>query len=497
MRKYFAIFLSVCVLVSLVALTGCSLWGYDDDDDVVAPEATMKAFGIVDLPGDGKGDLKNLRGAAVTLADSLKAQAWERTMVGGIATETVAGPEVDVNSDDGSYTVTFPVKDSYYFVKITSGNNANFTMLAMLGLLEPTKDTTKIESKADVTPTTTLVGSIILKTTDQLIRPEDVATDTVEFTTMLTTLTNTLDTTTGDGNVAAVDETIAVAVTGVTLKPTSTGIKAGATETLTATVAPTYATNKAVTWASSNTAVATVNNGVVTGVAVGVATISVTLNSDTTKKAECLVTVSEVPVTGVTLDNATLALYVGDSSTLTATVAPANAANKTVAWTSTDDTIASVTNGVVKGLAAGVATITVTTADGGFTAKCTVTVSVKTTTSVTLQGTVSGRALSEVLIKITGVAADFTTTTSLPDTASTPKTWVLSKDADLTTTYGTLILRAQADTNGTAVTLADGFTLFADFNALTFTTGLPTGAQVFILNQGTDPVSTVTQSNVL
>lgn len=200
------------------------------------------------------------------------------------------------------------------------------------------------------------------------------------------------------------------------------------------------------------------------------------------------------PVTGVTLNKETTALSVSASETLIAAVAPDTATNKAVTWSSSNTSVATVDdNGKVTGVAVGQATITVTTVDGSLTDTCVVTVQ----SPVALQGTVSGRALSEVLIKITGVAADFTTTTSLPDTASTPKTWVLSKDADLTTTHGALILRAQADSNGTAISLADGFKIFADFDSLTFTTDLPTGAQVFILNQGTDPATVVTQSDVL
>jgi len=476
-RKYFAIFLSVCVLVSLVALTGCSLWGYDDDDDVIAPAASMTISGSVDIPGDGIG-ASNLRGA-VTLASNLKAQAYTLA-VGG--TETPVGTAVDVSSADGSYTVTFTAAAGYYFVKITSADVATFKMLNVVGNLATTDTTTT----ANVTSETTAVALVVISnSTTELMDPTTVAAADVA-----TTKTAIETAIAGDGDVESITPT--VAATALALNKTTAGIVVGATEALTATITPTYATN--VTWTSSAATIASVNaTGVVRGVAAGVATITVAADGGLT--ATCLVTVSEVPVTGVTLNKNATTLTVGANETLTANVAPSNAADKTVEWTTSAVGIASVNNGVVTAVAPGVATITVTTTDGGFTANCLVTVAVQTTTNVSLQDTVSGRALSEVLIKITGVAADFTTTVTLPDANS--KNWVLSKDADLTTTHGALILRAQADTNGTAVTLADGFTLFADFNALTFTTGLPTGAQVFILNQGTDPVSTVTQSNVL
>ena len=81
-----------------------------------------------------------------------------------------------------------------------------------------------------------------------------------------------------------------------------------------------------------------------------------------------------IPVTGVTLDKDTLVLGANETATLTATVAPANATNKTVTWTTSNDQVAAVDNGKVTGVGAGEATITVTTADGGFKAACTVTV---------------------------------------------------------------------------------------------------------------------------
>jgi hypothetical protein len=83
-----------------------------------------------------------------------------------------------------------------------------------------------------------------------------------------------------------------------------------------------------------------------------------------------------VAVTGVALDKTTLPLVVGASETLTATVAPEDATNKAVAWSSSDKAVADVTDGTVKAVAAGTATITVTTADGGKTAVCEVSVTV-------------------------------------------------------------------------------------------------------------------------
>ena len=98
-------------------------------------------------------------------------------------------------------------------------------------------------------------------------------------------------------------------------------------------------------------------------------------NGVTSQAATLTVTAATVSVTGVSLDKTELSLTVGGTETLTATVAPDNATDKTVTWTSSNPSVATVENGVVTAVSAGTATITVTTDDGGKNATCTVTVS--------------------------------------------------------------------------------------------------------------------------
>ena len=163
----------------------------------------------------------------------------------------------------------------------------------------------------------------------------------------------------------------AVAVTDVSLNKTRTTLTVGDKVTLTATVAPANATNKAVTWTSDNESVATVANGVVTAKAAGTAVITVS-SVDGNKTATCTVTVNPgtAAVTGVTLNENRITLTVGGYKRLSATVAPANAANKTVTWASDNNSVATVENGIVMAVAAGEAVIRATTEDGGFTAEC-------------------------------------------------------------------------------------------------------------------------------
>lgn len=82
-----------------------------------------------------------------------------------------------------------------------------------------------------------------------------------------------------------------------------------------------------------------------------------------------------VAVTGVSLNKESTTISVGGSETLTATIAPSNATDTAVTWTSDDTDVATVADGVVTGESEGTATITVTTHDGSFTDTCEVTVS--------------------------------------------------------------------------------------------------------------------------
>ena len=81
-----------------------------------------------------------------------------------------------------------------------------------------------------------------------------------------------------------------------------------------------------------------------------------------------------VSVTSVSLNKASTSIEVGGAETLEASVAPTNATNQGVSWSSSNTSIATVSNGVVRGVAEGSATITVTTSDGGYTATCSVTI---------------------------------------------------------------------------------------------------------------------------
>ncbi len=168
-----------------------------------------------------------------------------------------------------------------------------------------------------------------------------------------------------------------IPTTGVTVTPANQTINVGNTFTITPTVTPDNATDKSVIWTSSDDTIATVDdNGNVTALMEGTATITATTN-DGGFTAICTVTVNSerVDVTGVSLSATAKTINAGENFYLTANVTPDNATEKSVTWTTSDDTIATVDdNGKVTATGDGTATITATTNDGGFTASCVITV---------------------------------------------------------------------------------------------------------------------------
>ena len=174
-----------------------------------------------------------------------------------------------------------------------------------------------------------------------------------------------------DGVPAGWTNEVLYPVKSVTLDKTSLEMIAGSAETgtaiLTATVGPEYASDKTVFWLTSNEKVATVDDdGKVTAVGSGEAKITATAGG---KHASCTVKVT-VLVNSITLDKTELDMKVGDNPvTLTATVIPDGATDKTVTWSSSNEKAATVdANGKVTAIGNGETTITATA--GGKTATC-------------------------------------------------------------------------------------------------------------------------------
>lgn len=167
-----------------------------------------------------------------------------------------------------------------------------------------------------------------------------------------------------------------IPVTSVTLAPETLSIEEGKTAGLTATISPANATTQQHSWASENGKIAkaygeTLNTAKVTAIGVGKTTITYTIGG---KEASCEVTVTPrtISVESITLNKTQLSLVKGATETLTATVLPTTATDKTVIWESGDTAVATVKDGIVTAVAAGNATITAKA--GEKTATCAVTV---------------------------------------------------------------------------------------------------------------------------
>ena len=237
-----------------------------------------------------------------------------------------------------------------------------------------------------------------------------------------------------------------VAVTSVTLNKTSLELTEGDDEILSAAVMPVNATDKTVTWESSDEDVVSVENGVIVAKKGGRAVITATAGN---KSANCTVTVKTrfVPVSEITLDKSYIELTEGDEETLTAVVMPENATDKTVVWSTSDESVAAVENGVITALKPGKAVITATA--GAVSASCTVEVKERyyEVTSVELDKTT-------LEIRIGGTYTF--TATILPENASNKTLVWESSDEDVLTVNGGTVTPVGVGKATVTVKAADG-----------------------------------------
>lgn len=190
--------------------------------------------------------------------------------------------------------------------------------------------------------------------------------------------TATITITTKDGNkTAKVTVTVtanAVPVTGISLDQTAISLVEGESLKLNATVTPDNATDKTVTWTSSDQAVATVDgSGQVTAVAEGTAVITAQAGD---KTATCDVTVNakEIPLENIVVEPATLELKEGATFDLNVVFLPEGASTKPVSWRSTNSQVASVSKGTVTALKEGKTRIVASVDGTEIEAFCEVTV---------------------------------------------------------------------------------------------------------------------------
>ena len=249
-----------------------------------------------------------------------------------------------------------------------------------------------------------------------------------------------------------------VKVSRITLSA-STGLTLtkGQTQKLTATVAPANATNRTVTWKTSDKNVATVSeNGLVTAVGGGDATITCTAQDGSGVKATCKVTVT-VPVSGIQLSQTSAALTVGDTLTLTKTIYPSDATNQAVIWTSSSDAVASVdSNGKITAKTAGSAVITCkSVSDNSVVGICNVTVKAKVQTPSEIK--VNKITLNKTTASVTkGKTLQLTATVAPGNATKKEVKWSTSnKNVAMVSTSG-LVTAKSAGTATITCTAQDG-----------------------------------------
>lgn len=267
--------------------------------------------------------------------------------------------------------------------------------------------------------------------------------------------TATITATSKNGKTATAAVTVkAVPVENITLNKTSVSLSEGETATLTATVNPTDATDKALTWSSSDILVAKVDaSGKITAVGVGAAIITVEAENGVSATAKVTVTANTVAVESITLSKTSVSLKEGETATLTATVNPTNAADKTLTWSSSNTKVATVSGGKITAVGVGTATITVKAANGvSSTAKVTVTAKTVAVESITLSKT--SVSLEE------GETATLTATVNPANATNKTLTWS-SSNSKVATVSGGKITAVGAGTATITVKAANGVTATA------------------------------------
>lgn len=227
---------------------------------------------------------------------------------------------------------------------------------------------------AAITPSNASDKSVVWSSSDASVASVTAGSGLDATVTPVAAGTATITVSTQDGKFSASCVlTVMQHVTGVSISKSSLTLYTGQTETLSAQVKPDDATDTRLTWSSSDKTVATVANGLVTALKAGSTQIRVT-SFEGGFQDVCNLTVKQ-HATGLDLSASTLTIYLGQTVTMTATVLPSDASDKSVTWTSSNSDIVSVTqNGSVTANAMGEAEITATSNDGGFSKSCKVTV---------------------------------------------------------------------------------------------------------------------------
>lgn len=243
-----------------------------------------------------------------------------------------------------------------------------------------------------------------------------------------------------------------VYVTGVYLSDSDISLDVGEGQQLTASVYPSNATNRTVSWSSSNSTVASVSNGYIYAKSSGTVTITCKATDGSGCSASCYVRVTNpiVYVSSISLDYNSLTLDPGSGRQLTATVYPSNATNRSVTWSSSNTSVATVNGGYVSAVSEGTATITCKATDGsGKYATC----------SVKVNGTdvkVTSITLNESNWKMKVGETKQLSATVLPSNATNRNVTWNTSDASVATVSNGLVTAQSAGTATINCRAADG-----------------------------------------
>ncbi|MDD6928748.1 MAG: Ig-like domain-containing protein [Porphyromonas sp.] len=298
-------------------------------------------------------------------------------------------------------------------------------------------------------------------------------------------------------------------VESITLEPTSLVLVEGNSQQLTPTVLPTFASTKDLKWSSSAPNIATVSApGLVTALKSGNCVITAAAVDGSGVTATCSVTVTENPVTSVILNRSTATLKATETVQLSGSILPANASNKNLVWTTSDENIATVSeSGLVTAVAVGEVTITATSqSTPDISATCRVSVVPTPVASITLsQTSVSLKATETVSLTAT-VAPETATIKDVTWTSDNPKVATVDENGVITAvTAGEAVITATA-TDGSGVkatcsvsviaTLAEGVTIETP-DKTTFKAGESIKLNATVLPETTtDKTITWTSSNL-
>ena len=253
-------------------------------------------------------------------------------------------------------------------------------------------------------------------------------------------VTITATTVSGNKKASAEIEVKPVSVTGITIKTDKKEIKIGETAQLKAEIQPDNATNQKVTWSTSDEKIATVDEkGLVTAIAAGQVTITATSEDNKSKQDFVVIIVPEIDVTGVIVSPLECSIKPDEKVELTSTIVPDNATNKKISWSSSDSSVAVVSQaGVVTAVREGTVNITATTENGNKQAVC----------KVTVEYPVEKIELSDAELTLPAGETHELIPAIQPDNATNKKlTWESSDPAV-----------ASVDANGKITTIRDGLT---------------------------------------